>query len=367
MSVREIEPWESGPPAYMFDRAELNGVGHTMPRLPAAEAYRILTGRDLATPLPPIPWACQKLRLTAGAPTMFAGYGYSGKSVLLQSLALSVASGKDFLGMWPVEQGRVVHIDYEQGHRQTTERYQRLARASEVDLAALDDALSVHVLPPNMLNSDGAAAWLTSITEGAALCIVDSLAEGTSGLDENSADMRGPLIMAKRVSEVNGCAMIFVHHSRKPPSDVKAAGGARMAIRGSSAIYSALGGCFVMTGEKGEPVKVEHEKDRTGFGLLSDFYVAIEDVPHDKDARWGLRVVHMEPEQVLGAAAAREEKAVRGYLEPRIHEALLRQPGLTANALHEVLGGRKTSLLECLRAMSSEGKAAHDGRGWRVL
>ena len=72
---------------------------------------------EIFAPLPPIPWLVQALRLAPGAPVVLAGYGFSGKTLLAQEIALCVASGKPVFGLFTCRMGRALHLDFEQGQR----------------------------------------------------------------------------------------------------------------------------------------------------------------------------------------------------------------------------------------------------------
>jgi RecA-family ATPase len=148
--------------------------------LPAAPdplaAWNLLDVGALSQPLPPIPWLCEAIRLAPGAVTLVAGYGYSRKTMALQSLGLSVATGRSVWGLYKCRKGRVVHLDYEQGKRMTQERYQRLARGLGFELSELDATfLRVAVLPRVYLETQEVVDSLLPIIEGAALVIIDSL------------------------------------------------------------------------------------------------------------------------------------------------------------------------------------------------
>src|SRR5512138_12346 len=83
-------------------------------QLSAIAAWNLLSIAQLAEPLPPIPWLCEGLKLAPGPVTLVAGYGYSRKTMAMQSLALSVAAGKSVWGVYSARRGPVVHLDYEQ-------------------------------------------------------------------------------------------------------------------------------------------------------------------------------------------------------------------------------------------------------------
>lgn len=247
---------------------------------------------ELAAPLGPVPWLVKDLDLCPGAPALLAGYGFSGKTLAAQALAVAVASGSPLWGSLQARQGPARHLDYEQGHRLTAERYQRLSRAAGVELRALP--LSVAVLPRLDLGGRGVERLLAKACEGAALVLVDSLRASAPNHDENSSEIRSVLDTLGRVSESTGATVLVIHHARKPSREDK--GGAQMAIRGSGAIFDACSSVLVFDGVKGEPVTVSHEKARTSGTPGPDLHLEISDVPREADPRWGLaaRIVRAE-------------------------------------------------------------------------
>ncbi|ABC81657.1 hypothetical protein Adeh_1886 [Anaeromyxobacter dehalogenans 2CP-C] len=247
----------------------------------------LLQAGDIFAPLPPVNWLCEALDMAPGAPILFAGYGFSGKTVSAQDLALSVAVGAPAWGRFPVRQGRVLHVDYEQGSHLTRLRYQRLARARGIDPRALDERLVLAPLPSWYLDSDSGDV-LARLCEGFDLVIVDSFRAACPHTDENASDSRIPLDRLGRMSEKTGVAPVVVHHARKPARDAQ--GGARMSVRGSGALYDACGSVLVFAAEKGEPTTVAHEKARISGRPHADFQLWIEDVEIDGDPAAGLRV-----------------------------------------------------------------------------
>lgn len=118
--------------------------------------------------------------------------------------------------------------------------------------------------------------------------LIDSLRAAAPTTDENSSDARRPLDMLTRVSERTAAAFIVIHHARKP--NATQAGGAKMAVRGSGALYDACGSVVVFEAEKGKPTRVTHEKARTSGILTEDFELEISDVPDGANPRAGLLV-----------------------------------------------------------------------------
>jgi RecA-family ATPase len=248
----------------------------------------LLDGPAIGVPIPRLECLVEEIGLVAGggAPHLVAGYGFSGKTLALQSLALSLTADRPVWGAYKAHKSRVLHLDFEQGDRLTRRRYQRLAIAMDVDLSGLGDALAVAIMPPIALKREQLAQW-RKLMSGRDLVIVDSLRAATAGLDENSSDIRGCLDMLGEASEATRCRAVLIHHSRKPQKDDA---GGRFAIRGSSAIYDACDSVYIFSAAKGEPVSVEHAKARTQGDSVPDFALVISDVEFGTDLRAGLRV-----------------------------------------------------------------------------
>ena len=62
---------------------------------------------ELAEPLPELPFLVDKLGIASGAPVCVAGYGFSGKTLAMQSLALAIAAGLPVWGVWGAARGPV--------------------------------------------------------------------------------------------------------------------------------------------------------------------------------------------------------------------------------------------------------------------
>jgi hypothetical protein len=330
------------------------------------KGWSVLGWDALSSQLPPIPWLCKELGLAPGAPAMVAGYGFSGKTVSLQALAVAVASGGKAWGRFEVGSGSVLHVDYEQGRHLTQTRYQRLAIAAGV-WSELAGRLEVVCLPPVHLDAEGAIEKLRGLCEGKRLCIVDSLKAAFPTADENSSDVRKWLDALLKVSEETGCVIVVIHHARKPQKDSQ--GGAKTAIRGSGAIFDACASILVFEGAKTGPTLVSHEKARITGKTVEDFSLDISDVPLPEEAlpdlaravmvgdgfanetgsiRYGLKVSVKDRE-------AETSPNVRA-LERRILELVEQNPGIGRNRLRELSGKRLTDVVGALGLLSEEGR-----------
>lgn len=278
-------------------------------------AFQVLSAADIFAPLPPINHVIAALDLCAGAPALWAGYGYSKKTLTAQSAALDIAAGTGKVwDCFAAPQGRVLHIDFEQGNRLTRERYQRLAVPRMVGPADLSDRLALVVMPDLYLDRPQTEEALARLVDGFSLVIVDSLRAAAPSVEENSSDARQPLDMLTRISERTGAAFVVIHHARKP--NQSQAGGAKYSIRGSGALFDAAGSVLVFEGEKNQPVRVTHEKARSSGILTDDFQVDVADVPDGANPRAGLLVTA----QAASSRAEADEQQARARLETKLEK-----------------------------------------------
>ncbi|MFO0553481.1 MAG: AAA family ATPase [Polyangiaceae bacterium] len=335
-AVGDVTAWLDG------IRAELVQI---MP--PAPHRALAIEADDIFAPLPPVPWLVPELDIAPGAPTLIAGYGFSRKTLGAQDLALSVAAGGQVWGAFRCSRrGRVVHVDYEQGRRLTSERYQRLAHARGIHPDELRGQLALVALPDVTLTSPQGLDWFSRVCEGAALVIVDSLRAAAPDIEENSSDIRRPLDMLTRLSERTGVVPLVIHHARKPSRE--SAGGPRMAIRGSGAIYDACSTILVFGAEKGEPTLVSHEKARNRGILTDDFRLATEDT----DGGLGLRLRHIG---IAPASEAPRETIKRGAVEEAVLGSLMRSHPRSLRSLRSDVEGRDCEIDEAIERLIARG------------
>lgn len=333
-------------------------------------ALPVIESAALGAALPELPWLVPALGIAPGPPVMVAGSGYSRKTLALQALALSVASGKPCWGVYGVRQGAVLHIDYEQGRRVTTERYQRLARGMGIELVGLD--LEVAMLPTMHLDSPGAEATLSRACSGKALVLIDSFRAACPGADENSSDMRQHLDMLGRVSERTGATILVIHHMKKPSKEQP--GGDKFGIRGSGAIFEACGGVFIFAGEKGKPTTVRHEKERNRGQEVDDFGLDAKDIdcPETGKPGWGLRVVHLEGEQMARRDDADSDRGGRlAETVTRVTNAVFATPGMSKREIRATVKGHSgdidTAIDVLLRTNKLENRGTRSGAKYHAI
>lgn len=277
-----------------------------------------LSWDDINAELPPKTYLVRRLGFVSGggAPHALIAYGYSGKSMLAQSLALSLAVGGLVWGAFQASTSKVVYIDLEQGEYLTRERFQRLARGMKIkeDLLrrnlqlvtrrqAADLELDIRLFKEE---------W-RGLMAGADCIIIDSLSAATHGIDENSREMRRPLDMLMSLSEDTLCRPIIIHHAGKKKKD--GGGDIRETGRGSSGIFDACDAQLILEKTDGATsgtlkfAKTRSEMRDGGFE-----YDIIDTVDGDLDVR------------VSGAQETTEDSKLVGWGKA-ITNALRAAPG----------------------------------------
>lgn len=259
------------------------------PKHASAEVLRVTS---VYANIAPVDWVCEFLRLTAGAPTLLAAYGGTGKTMLVQMLVVCIVTGTPFFGH-PVKKGRVRHYDYEQGKRVSLARYQRIAAGMGLPDDALADGLEyVRCGGAEKLSAPGARERLIDECRGITLAVFDCLRSAVAGMNENESTIREPLDLLAEVSDVTSCAMMMIHHNRKPSRENGAAR-SNENMRGNSAINDAAEVVITLDPRpNGFAVSCGKMRDGKPFKTFS---VSIEDAPSPRDANFeGLRLVSVD-------------------------------------------------------------------------
>lgn len=340
------------------ERAAIQGEDAAPPK----DEDELLDGPALALADPDLEYLIASLGMTAGsgAPHMFAGYGFSGKTMLAQALALAMASVRKAWGGLECMPGRVLHVDLEQGKRLTKRRYKKLAHAMGIELGALGDRLVVAARPSLRLVPEHHDRWVKLMT-GRTLVIIDSWRAACPSVDENSSDVRQSLDMLGSLSEVTGCRALVIHHARKPQDGES---GSRFTIRGSSGFYDGCDAIYVFSAQKGEPIKISCEKAREHGEIVEDVIVEIQDVPGEHGPKTGVtlrlfgaeRIEHVRAEK----AAVAEAAAVRA-MRPKVVEAVARAhaggtPLGAVDDIRDVVHGKKPTVSAAVREALEAGE-----------
>ena len=315
--------------------------------------FQWISTAEIFEPLPPTRWLVPSLHLVAGRPTLLAGYGASGKTLMVQSLAIALAAAVPVWGKFtPAETVHVRHLDYEQGKHATLKRYQRLCIGHGITRDQLGDRLQVAVFPDVYLDDRDATDAYSKACEGVGVVALDALRGATPTLDENDSTIRRCLDNLSRVSERTGTAFIVLHHAGKTQGDDP-----RTMPRGSSAIFDACGCVFTVSGEQNEPKQIRQTKQpaEAEGGSLQPFFVVIEDVPVDGRPTAGVRIIAQDDTQTQAKTGA---SAKLTALKETIFQLVASTPGLrTKNSICDrVTGGNKSAKCTSIDELLDEGR-----------
>lgn len=180
----------------------------------------------------------------------FFAEGGSVKTWSALSLAISVATGKPWLGLYPVKQGRALVLDYEDGSYEFHRRVRYLTGGEDIP------TLGYRYGGPQI---DSKEYWIELAEyvqkHDIALVIFDSISASMPGdADENSSAFAQGVKYAGRFTET-GCTVVFIHHANK-------SGG----IRGHSAVrdQSDVVFKFVPVSETDDCKRMRMECDKPG-------------------------------------------------------------------------------------------------------
>jgi hypothetical protein len=187
-----------------------------------------------------------------GGMALISGDPGAGKTWLALDAAISVASGRDWLGRYRTAQGPVILIDEETTHAGLSDRLNRLMLGNALDAATLP----IYIALRQGLNlSDGEQARsLAAVIDRVrpALVIFDPFAE-IHDASENSADEVARVFRAIReAGRPHHPAFVVIHHNRKNDQT----------YRGSSHIEATLDARLSIEQVDDYTCKVRHTKAR---------------------------------------------------------------------------------------------------------
>ena len=326
-------------------RAAVEAVTEGVAR--AGQGLPVVDVSTIPAEMPPPAFVSERLAIGPGRPACVVGYAGAGKTLLAADFALAVAApegaGVTFWGgLVPDRRGKVLLLDFEVGEYLTKQRLTRLAAGRWGSLAQWAGRLSFSCFPRWSLVSPGAEERLKATLQGHVLCVIDSLAAITPGVDENGKEMADHMALLTRVSESTGCAILVLHHEGKPPQDGPRA--AHLRGRGSSAIQGIWSSQWAVTSLGEGRLQLEHGKTQWDGGLRPSHVCQICDVHDDEGRRVGVRLAPVGPSSpaqaggepgappIPAGALARVKAAARAALEVT--------PGLSSKELHEEIKRR---------------------------
>lgn len=297
-------------------------AGGKPPLPPRPNPFGWLSWADLtAGALPPVPWAVPKLELGPGRPCGLWGYAGSGKTWVIQAIALAVASGEKLFGTIDVTRGKVKHISHELGKRALSERYRRLANGHLIDPAEVEGNLTVAPYPRIYLNSRGAEDAYLRELEGVTLCAIDSLRRAIPGADENDSSCSNFLDLLARASDKTGCTVVLLHHEGKSAVNPKGPANPdkRGTGRGSSAIEDASGCILRVEGSGKGPRCIRQTRAHDdGEGEVGELWIDLQarciETPYYEASKPPVQIVLLDD-----AARQTRERTQRRSFNREIH------------------------------------------------
>jgi hypothetical protein len=248
-AARTLARARAGAPPQTFDAPDAGDArsGRAASRVLERLRARLHLGAAVCD-LPPLTPLVDGVAFLPGESVIFSP-PKTGKTFVALDLALSVATGVDFMGR-PVKQAKVLYIVAE-GVGGLGVRVAAWCRHHDRDDI---DGVAFLTTPVNLLDEEHVAALLEIAAElGAELVVIDTLARCIPGADENSAKDVGRAVAAlDRIRDATG-HVLTVHHAGKD---------AARGMRGSSAL---LGGVDTVIELVGDPlalrIEVTDQKD----------------------------------------------------------------------------------------------------------
>lgn len=297
-----------------------------------AVPWRIWTAEELYAPVPPIDWLITGI-LPKGSVALLVAYGASLKSWLALDLVDSVGAGRQWLGRFDVRKGTALLIDYEAGQYEVRRRLQAIARGR--DHVGPVEGVECVTMPPTFLADPAFARIVEELARTRTIIIIDTLAAGSPGADENDARFAAPLNTLKAIAERTGCTFLVLHHTRKQREGEDE----RETTRGTSAIFNALDAELKIF-RSGEDFLVKMTKARNAKAA-EPFGVRVRDVAEDAvrvDA-FDLKAAEKEV-QAAGTTAQRAKVATDAALVALL---LAEQPGIVLRDVEHTMRARAGS------------------------
>lgn len=314
---------------------------------PAASEWVITLPEQIFAPLAEPDYLIAGL-IRRGGLLEIQAYGGSGKSWLAVNLALSLASGRPWLGRLETKPSTVVCLDYENGFYEMARRLQGNAKALGLPMPV--QGIGLITMPDTYMTSDTFEGSVTKLAATYQVIIIDTLKAASPGIDENDSKMRESLDRLRRVGERTGCTFVVLIHSKKKSNSAVEID-ARERGRGSSAIFDAADAQLGVEYEQGKPLQIMQTKARSGR-YIEPFQVTIED--GDDGA---VHVVASDSPKATSKSSDDFENVVC----VAVLEALRANPGASTRLLTEKSGKRYATVSAALEQLERNGAAKNAG------
>lgn len=307
------------------------------------ERYKIWTPTEIYAPIPPPEYVIAPLLRKANLALVVA-FGSSLKTWAMVNAATAVATGTRFLDRFecPVA-GETLIVDWESGDEELRRRLQADAVARAVPMPV--PGVTFVTMPNLFFTSDDFEVEITKLAEGKKLVQLDSLAAGSTDVEENDARFAQPLQVMKRVATKTGTSFVLLHHSRKEgPEGV---GDERQSVRGSGAIFAAADVVLSLRRPKKGPdgaFEVRQTKARGGKAV-DPFLLRVEDLEEGGTRTYATELLG-EDDPELAAQETRTNLETLERVKAQIIHALAARHDLRSkNGIADVVRARKATFL----------------------
>lgn len=203
------------PPGYYEALAraeEVNGSGAASGILPATTGYHVRLDDEIES-LPPTAWLAAGILPEAALAVLYGPPG-AGKSFVALDLALSVASGSEWLGRAIRPTGALYLAAEGTGGLGQRLRVWKTARGfsgKRVGVAFITSAIDLldNASAPRLI------ATAHGLDRPPGLIIIDTLARSMVGDENNTGDMSRLIATVDRVREATSATILLVHHTKK--------------------------------------------------------------------------------------------------------------------------------------------------------
>jgi replicative DNA helicase len=315
--------------------------------------------------------------LVRDQPVLLGGPKKSLKTSVMLDAAISLGSGRPFLGKFEVpERVRVAVLSGESGQVTIRETALRIARAKGVSLAACD-VLWGFDLPRLGVDEDLTALSAGLRDNGVGVVFIDPaylcLLAGTPDLQANNMFQVGPLLLrlAKLCREA-GTTLVLVHHTTKPAGMLRMQTGEPLELEDLAyAGFQEFARQWVLVNrrQKYEPGSGKHllwMNIGGSAGHSGCWGIDIDEGQLNDDfggRRWQVQVRSVEEAnrtiaQQKERAREGKKKAKLDELKSKLRQVLLDLPaGETVTRLAQLIGeSRTTSITEALAELREEGE-----------
>lgn len=289
-------------------------------------------------------WTHQAVGVIGGSPKL-------GKTWLALDLAVSIASGTDCLGAFPVHaSGPVLVYAAEDSAAALRTRLEALCRSRQIDFSHLE----VHVIIAPSLRldrlEDQERLQATLLLHRPLLLVLDPLVR-VHAIDENVAGQVAALLgYLRSLQRTTGVAVALVHHLKKNSSST---GGAGYNLRGSSDLYAWLDSFLCLRKQHDQLTLLAEHRSAPAGGLyrLELAQPSGESAPH-------LRLLASN-----GLDRTPREDPLPGQILQLLTAA--GQP-MTVDSLRNRLQVRNQRVVEALRQLTSQGTVQRMARGYTL-